>query len=249
MRSDYNSRNLAGLGTSSAEEYTTPIAAAAMFIPGVGPFISAGLAIVGKLLDGLFGWGGPPIQSFYMPLIQARLSLANANRAMGKPDDFVLPSGWETDPYTIVLYIVNEYMHVVNVPDISASTTLADLVKADGSTGGIWTHVHANIRSDMVHVGTTIKNELTQLQTEALNSQNFATAPPPGYAAPMTAPLDQGPPLQDPSGNAINIDPNSLPITPPVPNGQAPAVAPMSPVLIAGGIGLVLLVLFAAKGN
>lgn len=64
---------------------------AANFIPVVGQYLSAALQIG----DAIFGGGDPtPLSQLISQIVQARGSIADANRSMGIADTFVIPSGF-----------------------------------------------------------------------------------------------------------------------------------------------------------
>jgi hypothetical protein len=121
---------------------------AANFIPGVGPFISAGIQILG----GLFGGGDPTALSVLIDqIVQLREQIAEANRSMGVADNFSVPAGF-------------------NAQDKDTWRDFVDgiVMQALGTTEE---EIQGNRRPDMYSAIDALKRGLAAVQKRADNAQ------------------------------------------------------------------------------
>lgn len=235
-----NKNGLSGLGTSSAEEYTQPAAMAAQFIPGVGQIASVVLSVGGKLLDSLFGWGDPNSQhDLSVQIVNGRIALANLRHQLGIADEFEIPPDFDIsddkDVANLSMIIVNEYLKKLPM-DLQHATQVdfvANKSTVDSGTYGtanfveeVWkAYPSSGERQDKYTTISHLKSDIEAAQGQETIAYQ---TPPPVNSIPMQSLAAPG-------------------TTAPVQSSTQMPVMPSSTLLIAGGVGLVLLVLLAAK--
>lgn len=246
MRGDYNYLNstrrypAAYLGDSSIEEYSKPISSLPI-LPGP---VNVVLQVLGPLLDKLFGWGDPNSQhDLSTMIVQGREQLAVSRDQAGQHDVFQFPSDYDPsddkDVANLSMIIVNEYLQKYPM-DLSHALTVD--FEENKSTVDSGTFGTANLIEELWKTYPSSEERADKYSTIAhLKSdiQNVA------YANTNAFLQSQG---VSPVTNTTPV-PSSPGYSQPAPDGQTPTPAApntMTPILIAGGIGLLLLVLMAA---
>lgn len=241
------SSTLSGLGISAESAGIDAAATAANFIPGVGPIVSAVISLAG----GLFGGGDPtPLSQLITNIVNLRAQIAQAHQALGIPDSFTVPAGF-------------------NAQDKATWASLVEGIVSQATGKPISDVESSNRRKDYYAAISAMQSSLQQLQTQAeiqtaVAAATSQTAPPTtANVLPASQPVQlpanlptASTPIQVLPDNAVNdaagINPLMLenlyagqtPSTPTL-DISAPAFDPLW--IIVGGVGILAVALFASR--
>lgn len=245
-------RTLSGLGITAESAGISAAATAASFIPGVGPIVSGVIGLVGSL----FGGGDPtPLSQLIDQIVNLRAKIAQAHQAMGVPDSFTIPTGFNSQDkqkWASLVEGIVEQATGKSASDVQSSNRRADYYAAikamqnalqDLQTQGqIQQVVHEAIAQN---APTALPTAVATLPTSVTAAQQHAHEPP------VDLPSDVGFTQYPETLPTVTLLPSDFPqqtfspttqLVPSMQGSVAPAATDYTPWILGGGLAILAVI-------